>query len=258
MSPEDLNIISLAISIIILGYSAWSDFKTREVSDRVWIIYLPISSILLSLRLVSNPQLIHIYAASIIITVGISILMFQTGLFGGADLKALICLSVALPTHPTPNRALVPPVNPIFPLTVLYNAYLLSLSVIVYVLAKNLEWRLVKKKSLFNITMKMPTWTLLLTILTGYKTTYKSLREKPYLYPLVEASGNIEGPTWKLKLFIRAESDRDDLIRRLGETQNNEEVWVTPGIPLLVYLLVAVISCTFAGDLFQLIIFNAL
>ena len=257
---ETLNITSLILSTVILGYSAWMDLKTREVPDRVWIIYLPASSILLILRLISNPQIANIYAASILITAGISLLMFQIGLFGGADLKAMICLSLALPIHPIPNKTLVKPLNPIFPLTVLYNSYLLSLSVVVYVLSKNFEWRIVKGKELFK-NMKEPPWKMLLALLTGYKTSYRKLKGKTHLYPMEEPSKSGEHINRRLKLLYKSETDRNELIRQLEESIDEgfeDQVWITPGIPLLTFIWISVLSTTFIGDLLQTLVFNAL
>jgi preflagellin peptidase FlaK len=254
---ETLNITSLILSTIILGYSAWMDLKTREVPDRVWIIYLPASSILLILRLISNPQIANIYAASILITAGISLLMFQIGLFGGADLKAMICLAVALPTNP--GKALITSINPIFPLTILYNTYLLSIGTVAYILAKNVEWRIIRGEVLFNGLGETSHLRKFLAIMTGYKTTYKTLREKVYLYPMEGTSMESYGKGKRLRLLVKVEEDRDRLISKLGETLGNGEdgvVWVTPGIPLLTLMFAALLLCTFIGDILQTIVFN--
>ena len=34
---------NIVLSLIILLYASWSDYKTREVSNRVWAIYAPIA-----------------------------------------------------------------------------------------------------------------------------------------------------------------------------------------------------------------------
>ena len=34
---------SISVSLVILSYASWSDHKTREVSNRVWVIYAPIA-----------------------------------------------------------------------------------------------------------------------------------------------------------------------------------------------------------------------
>jgi hypothetical protein len=63
----------------------------------------------------------------------------------------------------------------------------------------------------------------------------------------------------RLRLLVKAEEDRDRLVSQLGETLRNGEdgvVWVTPGIPLLTFMLAALLICTFIGDIFQTIIFN--
>ena len=36
----------VAVSVALLTYASWSDYKTREVSNRVWAIYAPIAVVL--------------------------------------------------------------------------------------------------------------------------------------------------------------------------------------------------------------------
>ncbi len=47
----------VAITAAFLLYSSWSDYKTREVSNRVWAIYAPIAiTLTLSNFLLFNPS----------------------------------------------------------------------------------------------------------------------------------------------------------------------------------------------------------
>ncbi len=55
-----------------------------------------------------------------------------------------------------------------------------------------------------------------------------------------------------MKIFIDANADRDALVNSLGESLNDsekQEIWASPGIPLLVFIWIALISCSFLGDI---------
>jgi preflagellin peptidase FlaK len=87
--------------LAILTYSSWSDYKTREVSNRVWAIYAPIA-LALSLTQIGlyEPSQLPFYALSFGVTAGLALLLFYAGGFGGADSKALMCIALSLPLLP--------------------------------------------------------------------------------------------------------------------------------------------------------------
>ena len=253
---DALNLAAFLLSIILLGYSAYSDMRTREVSNLVWAAYLPLALVILSVKLILDPRLLTLSIISIVTTACLSFLMFYLGLFGGADLKAFICLSIALPTYPFSPK--LTSINPIFPLTILYTAYFLSLSVVFYVLIKNLNWRR-KNREFFKDFGETPSSKKVMVLLTGYKTSFAKLQEKVYLYPMEEISKDNSALHRRLKLFVGAEANRDQLVRNLGEhlsENEKEEVWVTPGIPLLLFALIALILNAFAGDVLMWTVFK--
>ena len=259
IAVDAVSVIGFVLSIVFLGYAAYSDLKTREVSNHLWTIYLPLATVVLISRLLLDPKLLVLSVASIAVTTCLSIVMFYIGIFGGADAKAFICLSVALPTNPFPLESLFISLNPIFPLTVLYTTYLLSLSTVFLVVIKNLKWKYGERRNLFKDLPETPTSKRVIALLTGYKTDFRTLQEKVYLYPMEEVSRDSEGHQKKLKFFTNAEVDRNEAVRNLGDflTENDkQEVWVTPGIPLLLFTWVALILNAFLGDILMWIFFH--
>ena len=251
LSFESLNLLAFLLSVALLGCASYSDLKTREASDKIWMIYMPLAALLLGLRLMLNPHLALIYSVSVVATVVISAVIFCLGLFGGADLKAFICLSVALPTNPLPLGSLLNS-SPIFPVGVLYNAYLLSVSMILYCLGRNLVWMLGRRSTLFEGLGEINFFEKIAAVLTGYKTDLNSLRDKVHLYPMEEITVANNVPQRRLKLFTDVNEDRDRLVEALETSPidgERAEVWVSPGIPLLFCSWLALLLNAFIGDI---------
>ena len=261
ISLEVLSLVGFLLSATLLGYSAYSDLKTREVANLVWAIYLPSASAILGLKLYLYPQLLTMSLTSIVVMTGLSLLMFYLGLFGGADLKAFVCLSVALPMYPLHLESMLPSMNPIFALTVFYNAYFFSIITVIYAIVKNVDWKYRQRRKLFEGLEETSFFRRVMALLTGYKTNFETLKEKVYLYPMEEVSSHNGGSCRRLKLFTHAETDRDKLVKNLGESlkaYDRDAVWVTPGIPLLVFVWVALITNAFLGDVLMWTVFQLL
>ena len=138
---------SVAVSLGILLYASWRDYKTREVSNRVWAIYAPIALALsLSELLLFEPSQLPFYGLSVGVTVGLAFLLFYTGGFGGADSKALMCIALALPFAPLAivhtHLSWRPFANFAnhFPITIFGNAVLFAAASGIYMILRNVVW----------------------------------------------------------------------------------------------------------------------
>ena len=259
IATDAVSMIGFVLSLVFLGYSAYSDLKTREVSNRVWLTYLPLAAAVLTTRLLLDPNLLFLSVTSIAVTTCLSLIMFYIGIFGGADAKAFICLSAAVPTNPFPLRSLFLSLNPIFPVMVLYTAYFLSASTILHILARNIAWKYVKRKQLFENIEELSPLKKLLAVLTGYKTDLETLRNKVYLYPMEEASTQNGILRRRLRLFVSAETDRDHAVKSLENSMvqsQKSDVWVTPGMPLLLFVLLALLLNGLLGDFIMSAVFQ--
>lgn len=258
---EIIEILALVTSIILLSLAAYSDIKKREVSDKLWLIYFPLAVFYTVIRLASDPSLLTLTLMSISIIVIISFSIFYLGLFGGADLKAFVCLGVALPFYPLNFSPLLGSYHSFYPLTILYHAYFFSVSIIVYNVSKNIVWTYKSKKVLFEGLKKEPLYRKMLAVLTGYKVEINTLREKIYLYPMEEISNGAEKKIRKLTLNTDIITDRHIQIQNLVHSLDNEninEVWVTPAIPLLFFVTIAFISNLIVGDILFWSIFTVI
>jgi len=253
-----INIISVLVVLTFLGYGSWSDIKTREVSNTVWMLFAPIGATLTVVRLYLSPELLWISLASIMIATSFALLLFYTGVFGGADAKGLICIGISIPTLPENIPASVNFFHPFFPVVILSNSFLVAVSMALYILVRNVFWKYSAHGSMFLGLEKEPAWKKAFAVVSGYKADFKEIEDKMYLYPLeevVESGGAVER---RLNLFVEAEVERQDLIGKLRPYVEKavvpREIWATPGLPMLAFVTIGFILALVIGDLILLMI----
>ena len=149
----------VAVTAVFLIYASWSDYRTREVSNRVWAIYAPIGLTLsLADLFLYDSSHLWLFGFSVGFTVAIALLLFYSGGFGGADSKALMCIALTLPFFP---KLLFTPILPdglsplsqnLFPITILSNAVLVAAASVVYLFIGNLVRKASTGKNLFEGT----------------------------------------------------------------------------------------------------------
>jgi preflagellin peptidase FlaK len=266
---EILSGVRVLLCLVFLIYASWSDFKTREVSNWVWTILAPLAFILTALQffLFSSElllvQILQSYVLSFAVTSALSITLFYAGAFGGADAKAFMCLSLALPFYPDtdilqPYSSVVSPLSQsFFTITVFSNAVLLAALSVLYIMARNLSWKQRTKKNLFEGVEKESKWRKILVLLSGYKADIAELEKKEYLYPLEDFDENER----KL-LVVPKDEGREEIVGRLqkakreGKLQNG--VWATPGLPMLIFVTIGLIVALFYGDIIWVFVRSAL
>jgi len=246
------------VSLIFLVYASWSDFKTREVSNWVWVVFAPLGFLLTILR---YGLYIQDFILSFVITIVLSLVLFYAGGFGGADAKALICLSLALPDYPIHFLQLPLGYVPlIFPLSVFINAIFLASLSVVYILLRNFLWKYRNKRNLFEGFEKESLGRKFLVLLSGLKVSVAELEKKNYLYPLEDFKTEVQE---KRKLIaMPKDEERERIISRLLKANRNREipceVWATPGLPMLVFITVGLVIALVFGDILWTILYSTL
>jgi len=94
--------IRISLSLVFLIYASWSDIKTREVSNKVWLLYAPLGLMLTLFEglLYEDYDYWLFVGISVALTFTLAVSLFYLGAFGGADAKAFMCLALAFPTYP--------------------------------------------------------------------------------------------------------------------------------------------------------------
>jgi preflagellin peptidase FlaK len=255
----------VTLTLVILVYASWSDYKTREVTNRVWVIYAPIALALsLAELLIYDPTRLSYFA----------LLLFYSGGFGGADSKALMCIALALPFFPTdaPLLAGVPfmksflayAVSPLsqtlFPITILSNSVLVAAFSALYLLLRNLSTRLTTGASIFEGTLaKNSLGKKILVLLTGRKYPVGTLKAKWHIYPMEDiAEENSEGEVKRKLVVMPKDEGRDEIVGRLANAVDSgkisDGVWATPGLPMLIFVTIGLIIALSLGDVVWILV----
>jgi len=127
------------VVIPVFAWAAWRDIKTRRLSDRFWAVLTGLGLVLLLWELIqlapfNSPEsqffFIRLFLSLAFVgLLGVAFWWFR--LFGEADAKAMIALSILLPVYPSYNIAglslpLVGTPIDVFSITIITNAALLA------------------------------------------------------------------------------------------------------------------------------------
>jgi len=257
-----LAITRTLLALVFLLYASFCDYKTREVSNTVWMVFAPLAFALTFLEIYvcefSELSLqLSLYGMCFGLIAAFAIILFYSGGFGGADAKALMCLALALPFYPEnlikPFFGEASPISQIFfPMTIFSNSVLLAAATAIYMLLRNIFWRQKTGKKLFERGLGESFGKKLVVLVTGYKIPIDKLKQKWHLYPLEDVENIENGLERKLVLLPRDEG-RDAIVERLSEAVENGKiqntVWATPGLPMLIFITVGLITALFFGDI---------
>ncbi|KYH40849.1 MAG: putative archaeal preflagellin peptidase FlaK [Candidatus Bathyarchaeota archaeon B26-2] len=247
---EWLEAARVGLSLFFLSLSSWYDLKEREVSNKVWLVFAPLGFALsvLQFHLTRDQSFIVSMGLSTLIIGGFSVALFYLGLFGGADAKALICLSLTLPVQPSSFRPLLNVTSPFFTFSVLINAVLFSSVSIFGMALYNLYRRFGAGEELFEGLESEPLLNKILAFFTGLRVDVNKLNNSPYYIPLETVSMREDGTqTRRLKIFFRLSEDSE--IENLDDVRGLEgKIWVTPSLPFIVFITAGFVAALFLGD----------
>lgn len=256
---------SIAVSLGVLCYASWRDYKCREVSNRVWVIYAPIALALSLAQMFFDPSQLPYFALSFGVTSGLALLLFYAGGFGGADSKALMCIALALPFAPialvTPIFAFgISPISQIiYPITIFGNGVLFAAASGIYMIIRNIVWH--KKHGVKMFAGSLASESIgkkLLILITGYKTTITKLKDTWHIFPMEDFQEEGDSELKRKLLVVPHEEGREKIVERLSQAietgKIDAHVWATPGLPMLIFVTLGLIVALFFGDLVWLFV----
>lgn len=250
---NSLDILRVVVSIVILGYSCVTDWKIRRAPNKLWYIMGGIALLFNLYAFWLNDFdaifLVWMVIGAVFIYMLVYII-FRVGGFGGADAKALIAIALMFPLYPMIELAgMTFPVannimSPVFALSVLGNAVVLTIVVPLGMLAYNLL------TAPFGEVISNP-----IGAFTGYKAAIGRLKGKHLrlMHYYEETDGRVE----KRMTFKGPDID-DDTLKELSkwhdEGKIGEKVWVTPKLPFLIPITLGFLAAIFYGDILMMIV----
>lgn len=222
-----LDATRLIIGAAILFYASYTDVKTRRASNILWLIMGSIGAILLVVQYFTIGFENILLLISIPFMIGFFYVLFQLRLiFGGADAKALMAISILAPLSPNINNFPLYNTLPFFTWTIFANSVLLFLIIPISLLFFNIA-----KKNI-----EVPYCVL------GYKMDIKKAKEK-FVWPLEKIKDGKRKFMYMPKDF--------DVKEELEEFEKKgiKQIWVTPKIPFMIPLLAGFICSFIIGDI---------
>lgn len=258
---EWLDSARVVVCLLFLTAASIHDIRTREVPNRVWIVFAPIG---LTLTLISlalsgwNQTTILMWLVTAAVTVGLSMALFYLGLFGGADAKALMCLAAAMPIQP--NISSIKPLLGSYmgahyalppPISTFNNAVLMATFLVVIILAKNLIDLAKYGRKIFYGLERTSLATKIFALLTGYRVEVEKLRSGKHHYIILEEFSRGENGTIKrrLKLLQRLNIEENNAAGKSIPEDLKGKIWVTMGLPFLTFVTAGFAVAIFMGDM---------
>ena len=217
-------------------------------------MFAPVAGILTAVNvlLTNSMSVLWLMLFSFAITSVLAVIAFYLGLFGGADAKALICLSIAVPVYPRVFQPALGFASPFFPVSVLFYAAMFASLTAVFILVSNMVWKLKSGMEFFNGFEGESVLKKMLVLFTAKKLKMESLEKNP-TYQLVERI--IELPNGKIERrlapFVKATDQQADFGKIKNLITNGalpNELWATPALPMLVYIVVGFVTALYLGD----------
>ena len=217
----------------MLSVGSMFDLWKREVPDKVWVIFGGIGVILtavdLSLGAIEPLGLL----VSLGITAAIAAALYYLRFYGGADAKALVAAAAILPLYSPPNL-----LHPFAPIQILSNALFASLFLPVALASYNL-YGVLRGRGVFAGLESEAWWKKVVACFIGYRAGPGG--PKSFHLNLERLEGGIRRFDFSLL------KDDEEFAQEGGR-------WVTPGLPLIVFMLGGAMILFGYGDLTSLIV----
>ena len=219
--------VCVIVCMLILAYACYQDIKERSVTNLLWLIMIAVG-IPCALYTISLQSMLFLFPFiySVSFTFVLAYLFFKLHLFGGADAKSLMGISVLIPQHTALFSTIFDPFP--FAVTTLINAALISSAVPLFLFLYNLLHRSSETERKNFVTFFI-----------GYKLPIAGLEKKRHLrlvHDYYEAEG---GEITRDYIFGGIVIDKEviETLKRYYEQGKIERVvWVTPELPFMLFI----------------------
>jgi len=228
-----IEYLRIAITSATLLYSSYLDLKTREVDDKVWLLPSAFGATLnLYTYITTDPAALIFYGVGLAATASVAFTLYLLGLYGGADAKALTCIAAVHPTLPYGLQ-----LHGFTGLTTFTNGMLLSASLPISLAVYNLS-RIMRGERIFKGFESESLFRRAMACFVGTR-IYNSAGRK-FWSPVEKRVDGLRKFVFNLSINDMAEAGENDM-------------WITPGIPLLIFFTAGYFISLTVGDLMAVI-----
>jgi len=251
---DEFRIVACGVMLVLASVS---DIRKREIPDKIWLGFGGLGAAIAAYEFLSRMNvdgfnLTVSYLLGVGIITPIAYLIYRTGLYGGADSKALIAIALLMPPYTLANFPTAK-IHGFSGLTVLTNAVMLSLAHIAYNIIRN-SIDLAKGNRIFEgIEESNPRKALAFAI--GFRTN----STKGYLFAM-ECNDDSGRRKFRFSPARYDEFIGEDLEGKLQVektttvTTNSKATWVTQALPFIVYIAAGFLGMLVVGDFMALLI----
>lgn len=232
----DFELVRMGVAFAMLGGASYFDLRNRSVSDLLWVFFAAIAAVLYLFDFPSTFSEGILIVLSIVLSTTVAYGIYRSGLFGGADMLALVTFSAILPIFSYEPLFVIEESiassHPFAPVIVLSNAAVFSVAQVFGNLFRNLA----QKAPLFEGLEHEPTLKKIFAMIIGHR------------------SGNTK---YAFSIERKVNGGREfDFGLKPAETTKYEtrrDVWVCTAAPFLVYMTAGLVTMVLFGDILALI-----
>jgi Flp pilus assembly protein protease CpaA len=219
--------------LLTLSLAAYMDSRYRDVEPALWLSAaraLAPLGILCALHL--NPQRpLLALALSNAVAVALVLVLYAAGLLGGGDVFAIAAIATVTPAIP---GSLLPPSV----LSLLYGSLVPALLIPILCVLNVAKVR--GRRRLARLARERGLATSLFICATSVLTTVGKAQERGWLYP----------SKWDLgEGYSIVERDPPELLAEIARERGlDSEVWATPGLPQVAFILAGYVVALLVGD----------
>ena len=222
MILDNISLIRIFLSLSMLGCATYWDLKSREINDFLWIVFGGASVVLIFLTPNFADGIERVGISMIVVPV--VLLIWRMGLFGGADAFGLMVLAALSPEISVSSGIITP-------FTTLTNSALLSVSPIVINISKNLI-AIAKHEDIFKGFENETRRNRIVAMFVGYRA-----KNPRFSFPIEK----LDGASRKLDFSLKNADN--------AEFCTGHDMWVTPGIPYMIYIMSGFVVQLLYGDI---------
>ena len=227
----------------MLAIASILDIRSREIPDKVWLIFGGLGAMLTALEFLDTPASSRT-AFSVHYVVGISLVSsmgyatYKAGLFGGADPKALAAIAIILPAYSAGGFAF----HDFAAISTFFNALVVSTTAMLYNVVRN-SLSVAKGMPIFE-GMSEGRMKKALAFAVGFPSS--SFGKYVFAMEAIDDSGK------RRFRFNPASYDDFASAQQQQQEENKRKTWVTPALPFIVYISAGFVINLVIGDLFAL------